>query len=311
MDVSFDFFLDVSSTSVNLIVRALNVADFPFLTSLASSENSKDRKIWLRVAADHFRAMEPRDADVIDAFAEAMIPRLETADAETRFEIACRLADCPRTPLRLLSVLAQSDANAREHLLRNAVAYDRDGLVEAAAQGGRGAQAVAGRPDLDEALVRVLAASANIDVLTSLARNQAAPLDRETLFRLLRLARAEVEERGDRRLADALLERRPVEPETAMLFLQASPDQRVELLLAAQRAQFGARPPGRSRNPPRSKSSRWRPSPGSRGNSLRSSRRRSDAPARSPRRSQATSSESRWLSPSPPSARQTKSLCAS
>jgi len=47
---------------------------------------------------------------------------------------------------------------------------------------------------------------------------------------------------GDTRLAEALLQRRPVRAEAALLFLIARPDQRVEILLAAQRMQLGRAP---------------------------------------------------------------------
>lgn len=60
---------------------------------------------------------------------------------------------------------------------------------------------------------------------------------------MLRKARKLAEENNDRRVADLLLERRPLPPESAALFLLAGPLQRIEILLAAQRSQLG-RPPG-------------------------------------------------------------------
>ncbi|HXZ15891.1 MAG TPA: hypothetical protein VEH77_07980, partial [Roseiarcus sp.] len=78
--------------------------------------------------------------------------------------------------------------------------------------------------------------------LAALAGNSRTRLEGAVLMRLLRRARALAERSGDRRLADALLKRRPLRVESAMLFLLADPLERVEILLAAQRAELG-RPP--------------------------------------------------------------------
>jgi len=223
-------------------VRDLTLAEFPFLVSLASSESARDRRIWLRVAIDHFIAAEPNDPDAIDRFADVVALQLDAADAATRLEIACKLAPCARTPPRLLAKFLSAESDACDYVLEHAAACaDRD-LAQAAALGGRRAVAVARRKTLDPHIAGALAAQGDIDVLVALANNDSARLEGKTLIDLLRRARKLAEQEGDRRLADALLERRPVRPESAMLFLCAAPNQRVEILLAAQRSQLG-RPP--------------------------------------------------------------------
>jgi hypothetical protein len=101
---------------------------------------------------------------------------------------------------------------------------------------------VAKRRDLGSELGRTLAASADVETQIALARNSEARLDGAALTRLIGVARQRAD-LGDRRLAEALLARRPMRPEAAALFLHADAAQRVEILLAAQRMQL-ARPPG-------------------------------------------------------------------
>ena len=65
-------------------LRDLTLQDFPFLTSLALSESARDRRIWLRVASDHFVAAEPDDPQAVEAFAEMMASQLEAAPTPRR-----------------------------------------------------------------------------------------------------------------------------------------------------------------------------------------------------------------------------------
>jgi uncharacterized protein (DUF2336 family) len=223
-------------------LRDLTLHDFPFLTSLALSESAGDRRIWLRVASDHFVAAEPDDPQAIDAFAEIMAAQLDAADPATRLDIARKLAPCARTPLRLLVKLEVMDPELSDFVLEHAVAYSDQELKQAIARGTREAIAVARRNPLSPALANLLTFHGDPDVLVALAHNAFAQLETVAMARLLRRARSRAEESGDLRLAEALLERRPVRADYALLFLFARPDQRVEILLAAQRMQLG-RPP--------------------------------------------------------------------
>ena len=230
-------------------VRDLMLKDFPFLASLASSGRASDRRIWLRVATDHFIITELSDLSKLAEFVDAMSAQLAAALA-TRWKSRanCRLAlafrpaclprSCPLTPMPATTVL--------EH----AVACDDRELDAAAASGGRRAIAVAKRRNPDRRIVNRLAAQDDVAVLIALANNPAVRLEGAALSDLVRRARRLAEQEGDRRLADALLERQPVRPEFASLFLCANPSQRIELLLAAQRSQLGR--PGGFSSPMRS-----------------------------------------------------------
>ena len=223
-------------------MRDLTLSDFPFVASLADSANAKDRRIWLRVACDYFVSARATQPDAIERFADAVSARLDKADPAAALEAARKLAPCPYTPVRLLAKFQSVSPEACDIVLEHGAAYATADLVAAIESGRRQAAAVARRPDLDAKLVAALAARDEADVLATLARNPRARLDGAVFAELLQRARKLAEDGGDRRLADALLQRRPLRPETAALFLLAGPLQRVEILLAAQRSQLG-RPP--------------------------------------------------------------------
>jgi len=190
-------------------VRDLTLQEFPFLTSLAASESARDRRIWLRVAVDHFVAADPDDPSAVERFADVMASQLDAADAATRIEIARKLAPCARTPLRLLRLFEAMGPELSDFVLEHALAYPDGVLKEAIARGAREAIAVAGRKPLSPALVNLLTFHDDADVLLALARNGFAELESSALVRLLRRARSLGEE-GDLRLAETMLERRPV-----------------------------------------------------------------------------------------------------
>lgn len=215
------------------------LSDFPFLASLASSESPKDRRIWLKVATDYFVAAESIDPEAVDDFVDGMIAQLKAADPSTRLEVARKFAPCARTPARLLAALLSVDSEACDHLLEHAVALTKAEIERAAAYGGRRAIAVAKRKDLDAEIVGALSAKDDILVLIALAGNGSARLESAARRDLLKLARRLAEDEGDRRLAEAVLQREQTWPESASLFLCARPSQRVEILLAAQRSRLG------------------------------------------------------------------------
>jgi uncharacterized protein (DUF2336 family) len=225
------------------LVRDLTLSDFPFLASLATSERPVDRTIWMRVAADHFAAVRPSDPHGLAAFADAMIAALAAADPATRMEIARKLAPSAETPPLLRDWLMGASPELSDFLLERAASLGEAELRQAAERDAHSAAAVARRADLTPTLADALSRLNEADVLVALAANPSAPLEGSLFGRLARDARLRAAA-GDPRLADALLQRRPVLAEGALLFLEAHPPERVEILLAAQRQQLG-RPPGR------------------------------------------------------------------
>ena len=107
------------------LVRDLMLTDFPFLASLASSGRASDRRIWLKVATDHFIAAESGDAD-----RDRRIRRRDVGATgrggfrATRLEIARKLSPCVRVPARLFAELTSIDSDACDYVLEHAVACD-------------------------------------------------------------------------------------------------------------------------------------------------------------------------------------------
>ncbi len=224
-------------------MRDLTLSDFPFVASLGDSDNPNDRRIWLRVACDHFVATGTTDDAAIERFADAIVAQIKIADLPTVLDAARKLAPCPRTPVRLLAQFQAIGPEVSDTVLEHGAAFGVAELGAAIKRGGRAAAAVARRADLSGRLIDAFVALNEIEPLVALASNPQARLEGAVFAGLLRRARTLADDHDDRRLAVALLERRPVRPESAALFLIADPLQRVEILLAAQRAQLG-RPPG-------------------------------------------------------------------
>ncbi len=224
-------------------MQDLTLSNFPFVASLADSDYPSDRRVWLRVACDHFVATETADREAIERLVDAIVPRVETADLPTVLEAARKLAPCSRVPVRLLAKLESIGPEVSDYVLEHGAAFGVADLADAIHGGGRKATAVARRVDLNARLIGALIALGETDPLVALASNPRARLEGVVLAGLLQRARTLADDRDDRRLAEALLERRPVPPESAVLFLIADPLQRMEILLAVQRVQLG-RPPG-------------------------------------------------------------------
>ena len=163
-------------------------SDFPFVASLADSENPNDQQIWLRVACDHFVAGAPGEPCASARFADAVSRQLDRADLTTVLETAQKLAPCPRTPARLLAKIAAISPRASDYVLEHGAALTSADLVRAIESGVRQAIAVAKRPNLDAKLIGALLAGDQIEVLTALAANPRASLEGAVLASLLQRA---------------------------------------------------------------------------------------------------------------------------
>jgi hypothetical protein len=213
----------------------------PFLDALAASSRPADRQLWLRVAADCLLAL-PAGAPRRQAVLAAAIAALGEVDDATRSAFARRLAPYPAAADALAAVEAMG-GEAALVALAEAVALPRERLAFAVDGDPAQARAVARRADLDATLVARLVEREEIEVALALARNRRAPLDASRFAALARHAKVRIEAAGDRRLADALLERTPATIEQAALFFEADAPHRGRIVAAAQRATLGRRDP--------------------------------------------------------------------
>ncbi len=210
-------------------------ADLPFLDGLAHSARLADRLLWLRVATDYFLAtpLHGRRAE----FAAALSESLRNVDEATRYAVARKLALCAEAG-EVLTTLVSLGGEAALYVLRRAATLPRSILVEAAEGDAARARSVARRSDLDAEIVASLSEHSEVEVLLALARNRRAPFNSHLFAKLARRARQGVEAAGDRRLAQALMER-GAGLEQAALFLEADSGQRAAIMTAAQRAALG------------------------------------------------------------------------
>ena len=223
------------------MVSDLSPIGLPFLDALAASPRPADRNLWLRVAADCLIAL-PAGAPRRQAVLSAAGAALGEADKATRAAFVRRLAPYP-SAADALAIVEALGGEAALVALAEAAALPRPRLVAAVAGDAAQARAVALRPDLDAALAARLAEREEIEVALALARNRHAPLDASRFAVLARRATARIDEKGDRRLADALLARTPATIEQAALFFEADAPHRGRIVAAAQRATLGRRDP--------------------------------------------------------------------
>jgi len=223
------------------VVSDLSPIGLPFLDALAASPHPADRQLWLRVAADCLIAL-PADAPRRQAVLAAAVAALGEVDDATRSAFARRLTLYPAARDALAAVEAMG-GEAALVALAEAVTLPRERLAAAADGEAAQARAVARRTDLDSALIARLVEREEIEVALALARNRRAPIDASRFAALARRAKTRIETAGDRRLADALLERTPATIEQAALFFEADAPHRGRIVAAAQRATLGRREP--------------------------------------------------------------------
>ena len=207
------------------------------LVALGSRDDLNLRPVFLRVMTDLFVMKDHHAPDEIRQFEEIALHMLDNVDGETRAAVAGKLATYRTPPAAVVQCLLAHGGEAAAVVLEKSQALDHRALARAASFGETAlAVAVARRNDLDAALVRALAARAESEVLLALAKNMAAPIARLTFLALVRRAR------GDSRLAHALLARAEDADDLAPLFLDASPEMRAAIILAARRRALGQLP---------------------------------------------------------------------
>jgi hypothetical protein len=187
------------------------VEAFPLVHSFALSEEESARAVFVRVYLDLLaeRGGERPAQDWLDALQACLA---KAGDRERDLYLAeLAKAYLERDGARLARPVAETRPNP-------GTSEDIDGTIR--------------RGRLDE--------------LVALAADGRARLRADHIGALAPRARA-LAERGDRRLAEALLSREPLRLETAPLFLEASSEQRQAILVAARRAELGRRAPAAPR----------------------------------------------------------------
>lgn len=204
------------------------------LAALGRRDDLNLRPVLLRVTTDLFVMKDHHAPDEIRQFEEIALHMLDEVDGETRAAVAGKLATYRAAPEKVVERLLALGGEAAAVCLEKSRAVGYQALTSAASFGNMAlATAVARRNDLDAALVRALAARSESEVLLALVKNASAPITHATFVSLVRRAR------GDSLLADALLARSDDADDLAPLFLDASPELRAAIILAARRRALG------------------------------------------------------------------------
>jgi len=206
---------------------------FRGLMALGKREELELRPVLLRVLTDMFVAQPTHSRDEIKQFEAIVLGLVGHADQQTRDMIAAKLARFGATPPSVVERLVADGGTAAAEFLAHSSLVGHDRLVAAALDGEESlAVAIARRPDLDEELVRLLAARPEIAVARALMENFAAPVVEDVAAGLVERGRSDPE------LGAALCRRIDNASLLSPLFLRASPRMRADIILAARRADF-------------------------------------------------------------------------
>lgn len=203
------------------------------LVALGRTPEVNIRPVLLRVLVDLFVRKPYHSPGDLAQFEEISQRLLDEADAETRFIVADKLARHPSIPKTLVERFLAERGRMANTVLEHAT-LDADTLAASAAWGtAEMAVAVARRSDLTPAIARSLAERPERPVLTALAANGSAPLDRPLVQSMVRRAR------DDEDLSRLMLARDCVPADLAPLFLLAGTEQRAAIILSAHRDDLG------------------------------------------------------------------------
>lgn len=189
---------------------------------------SEDRATILGSLTDLFLSHPNPTRAESAQFAEVACGLLPLTRADIRLRVAERLADYAFTPTAIIDTFLLLDGPECVPLLERSTCISRASLMKRARDGDPDtACIIAGRMDLDVALVQCLMMRGDIEILRTLARNLLAPLTPD-LFRIL-----VADARYDAPLAKALCARSRDPLAIAPLFMRATPHQRALILRAA------------------------------------------------------------------------------
>lgn len=204
------------------------------LQRLSRQDGVDIRPTLLRVLTDLFVQKPHHAPEELARYEELALQLLSVVGADTRAVVARKLADDERAPDAVIRRLLDDEFEVAAPILSRSVKAPRHLLLAIALEGGGlEASAVAGRPDIDPDMVRLLAHHRDDRVLEALIANPAVTPSDRTLAALVQRALNRAP------LAAALLARDDLDPAAlAPLYLLAGPDRR-----AAIREALGARPP--------------------------------------------------------------------
>ena len=206
------------------------------LTAAGRAQSLDFEGVAARVATDRFCALSSPTPEDRARYAELMRGAIAHMDAATAQRIAAQLAPCAAAPFDSLARLIAHSPEASACVLAAAPALPHDLMLERARDGDAlEAVAIAGRRDIDRAIVGALVRRLEPEALQALAANRAALLDRGALIALTQRARLDLD------LGRLLLAREEPALDRTALFLSADAATRRQILIEAMRKSLAGR----------------------------------------------------------------------
>ena len=208
------------------------------LEEFAVSSDVNERAVWFRFAIDYFYAVSDQESSRTEQIARQTIAALGRAGPIERVEVARQLSMALRAPSTIFDALDAMGGEAGGFVMRHCAGLSEERVVLASKDPEK-AGLVAARAALPAVAIDLLIGERRIEPLLTLLANESVWLTPLHVAALAARAREAHENAADPRLAVALLRRPPLGPFHATLFFAATPEQRLSILAAAQRAELG------------------------------------------------------------------------
>lgn len=151
------------------------------LIALAHEPSSEKRRELLREVTDLFFIGEGRGQGELDMFDGVLSTLAAEMEEEVRAELAGRMADAERPPMRLVKTLAADNYSVAAPLLSRSKALGEDDLLALARHRGQAhLRAISSRDDLTTSVSDVIVDRGDDATLGALLLNPKAPLSRQS-----------------------------------------------------------------------------------------------------------------------------------
>ncbi|VAV99852.1 hypothetical protein MNBD_ALPHA06-760 [hydrothermal vent metagenome] len=157
------------------------------LAELAKESSSERRRELLRDVTDLYFATQETSSAIENQYFDEILSKVTSAmDTEVRKEMAVRLADKPVGPLQLLRQLANDEIDVASPVLQNSPILQDKHLSEVIARDSQQhMQSISKRKAVSQDITRMLVDKGNDQTLITLAGNQGAEFDRQSMQTLV------------------------------------------------------------------------------------------------------------------------------
>lgn len=168
---------------------------FQKLAEFAKDKSASGRRSLVSALTDMFLSADKDHVEQVSLmFGDIVMAVLGQLEDEARAALAVRIGPHGAAPNALLVELARDNIEIARPVLEQSPVLENDTLVDLARDGSMDhLDAIAGRPEIDEAVTEVLVDRGDDAVLTKVAENEGARFASESFLRLVDKAKASVE----------------------------------------------------------------------------------------------------------------------